>query len=248
MERVGKLIWTTSGSSGEPSDELTPDTFWKTDEHVKMALTAIIGSYQEYKVLNEAIDDAFMKKDEADAANGQYAAFTSKTYTPSTPELETLWGNAYTVITRCNQLIEGVSESTSSEITENVRTNALKQARAIRAYCHLMLTEWFGRVPLIQKVLEPSDAMNIAQSERDAVLTAVISDLETAQEVQSLFDTTGEITSDEACILLLESHLLKKDWQAVSQMTDETGVAAFIKNSRLGKPTARNRQKLPKPP
>ena len=229
MERVGKLIWTTSGSSGEPSDELTPDTFWKTDEHVKMALTAIIGSYQEYKVLNEAIDDAFMKKDEADAANGQYAAFTSKTYTPSTPELETLWGNAYTVITRCNQLIEGVSESTSSEITENVRTNALKQARAIRAYCHLMLTEWFGRVPLIQKVLEPSDAMNIAQSERDAVLTAVISDLETAQEVQSLFDTTGEITSDEACILLLESHLLKKDWQAVSQMTDETGAAAFIK-------------------
>ena len=76
---------------------------------------------------------------------------------------------------------------------------------------------------------EPSDAMNIAQSERDVVLTAVISDLETAQEVQSLFDTTGEITSDEARILLLESHLLKKDWQAVSQMTDETGVAAFIK-------------------
>lgn len=71
--------------------------------------------------------------------------------------------------------------------------------------------------------------MQIAQSERDAVLAAVIGDLEAAQDVQSLLDAAGEITSDEARILLLESRLLKKDWQAVSQVTDETGVAAFIK-------------------
>lgn len=236
VEKTGKLIWKTNGhNSSGPSDELTPSTFWQTDENVKMALAAIIGSYQEYKALNEAIDDAFMKKDGADAADGPYAVFTSKAYTPSTPELEALWGNAYTVITRCNGLIKGVSESTSSGITENVRTNALKQARAIRAYCHLMLTEWFGRVPLIQEVLEPNDAMNIAQSERDAVLTAVISDLEAAQDVTSLFDVPGEITSEEARILLLESRLLKKDWQAVSQVTDETSVAAFIKKVAVWK-------------
>lgn len=210
----------------EPDDEISPDTFWQSDEDVRAALTGIIGQYQPYKIMNEAIDDAFMSKEET--AEGEYAEFTLKTYSAISPSIEKLYADAYAVINACNILIEGVTNTTSDQITETVKTNAVKQAKAIRAYAHLMLTEWFERVPLVMKRLDTSEAFTITQSARQEILTAVISDLQDAKDVTHLFEENGEMTAEEVQLLLMEAQLLKGDYQSI-QIEAEEGISTFVK-------------------
>lgn len=207
--------------------ELLPSLGWNTDADVRNALTEIIGIYQEFKSMNMAIDNAFMGKSDDE----QYAVFKNKTYIPSSGEINLLWAKAYRVIYQCNNLIEGLSGNIGSGVTEEVKTNAVKQAKAIRAYAHLMLTEWFGAVPLVMRKLDEYEAMNISRTSRDEVLVAAVSDFEEAQGVEPLFEQqSDEILSEEIDVLLLEARLLKKDWQGVSgTIGTEDGIRGFIK-------------------
>lgn len=209
VEKIGKLNWTTNGF---PSEELLPDTYWITDEHVRYALTGIVGLYQEFKTMNTAIDNAFMGKSEDE----QYAVFKNKTYVPTSGEISPLWTKAYEAIARCNQLIEALSGNVSSGITFEVKSNAIDQAKAIRAYTHLMLTEWFGAVPLVTKVLSMDEASTISRTLRSEVLASVIQDLRDASIQTKSASTKAEVTGltiDEMHILLREAYLLKGEWQ-----------------------------------
>lgn len=197
--------------SEPPIDNPSEDTYWKTDEDVHAALTGIIGSYQEFKTLNTAIDNAFMEKSD----DMQYAVFKNKTYDSTSGEINSLWTKAYNAIARCNQLIEGLSGNVSSGITFEVKTNAIDQAKAIRAYTHLMLTEWFGTVPLVTKVLSMDEASTISRTSRSEVLASVIQDLKDASIKTKSASTKTEIagiTIDEMRILLREAYLLKGEW------------------------------------
>lgn len=192
-------------------DNPSENTFWKTDEDVRTALTGIIASYEEYKALNIAIDNAFMETSEDE----QYAVFKEKTYVSTSDKISLLWSNAYNVISRCNVLIEALSENVSSGITYDVKNNAIDQAKAVRAYIHLMLTEWFGAVPLVTKTLTPDEAMNISRTPRAEVLVSVIQDLRDASIKTKSASTKVElvgITIDDMRILLREAYLLKGEW------------------------------------
>lgn len=196
----------------EPESEIVPDTYWKTDEDVRAALTGIVGLYQEFKTMNTAIDNAFMGK----STDEQYAVFKNKNYTSASPEVETLWTKAYETIARCNVLINGLSGNVGSGITPEVKENAFKQAKAIRAYTHLMLTEWFGAVPLVTKVLSMDEASTISRTLRSEVLASVIQDLRDASIQTKSASTKAEVTGltiDEMHILLREAYLLKGEWQ-----------------------------------
>lgn len=236
VEKVGKLNWITSGGNGTPDDNLSPDTYWKTDEDVHTALTGIIASYEEYKALNIAIDNAYMGKSD----DGQYAVFKEKTYVSTSDKISLLWSNAYNVISRCNVLIEALSENVSSGITYDVKNNAIDQAKAVRAYTHLMLTEWFGAVPLVTKTLTLDEAMNISRTPRAEVLVSVIQDLRDASIKTKSASTKVElvgITIDDMQILLREAYLLNGEWanaKTLGQIVDvnmlkSTTLVDFIK-------------------
>lgn len=212
----------------EVSEQLPPNTSTGTDENIHAFLTGITDSYQEIKTQIESIDNAFMDKSTNDATNGEYAVFKSKTYNTFTPQLYSLWAGCYQCIHRCNSLVEALFRETSPEASENMKINAIKQGKAIRAYAHLTLTTWFERVPLVLNTFESSGIINPYQSERPEILDAVISDFAEAQDVTPLLKD-GEITAKEIRILLHEAQLLKGDWQTVSTIQPQDGIFAFIK-------------------
>lgn len=161
--------------------------------------------------------------------------FITKTYTPESAGLYDLWTYPYAkAIKQSNNLLEGLAQNTSSDITENVKANAIKQAKAIRAYSHLILTTWFGRVPLVLKTLSLPESTSVTQSNRSDVLDAVITDFEEAKDVLPLIKKedgmpTIELTAKDIQILLYEAQLLKGNWQAASAIQAKSGILAFIK-------------------
>ena len=210
-----------------------PESHWKTDDDILASIATIIdpnsdSPWDDYNLLNTEIDIDFMNKRSPDITT-PFNEFENKTYTPNSGGMLTsLWQIPYETINRCNNLLEGLAQNTSSDITENVKTNAIKQAKAIRAYAHLMLTSWFGRVPLVLKTLSFSESANVTQSDRSDVLDAIITDFTEAQGVSSL-SKEGELTAKDIQILLYEAQLLKGNWQAASAIQAKSGILAFIK-------------------
>lgn len=236
VEKVGKLNWITSGGDGVPDDSMSEETFWKTDEDVRASLTGVIGSYKEFKTMNTAIDNAFMGKSEDE----QYAVFKNKTYVPTSVKISQLWEQAYAAIRQFNVLIEALSGNVSTGVTFEVKNNAIDQAKAIRAYTYLMLTEWFGAVPLVTKTLSMEEALTISRAPRSEVLSFVIQDLKDASIKTRSVSTKAEpvgITIDEMHLLLREAYLLKGEWkdaktlgmQVEVNMLKSTAFVDFIK-------------------
>ncbi len=236
VERIGKLNWTTNGSGGIPPSEISPGTFWQTDEDVRSFLTSIIAAYQGFKTFNVAIDNAFMGK----SGDEQFADFKNKTYSSDSEQISQLWTKAYNTISLCNRLIEALSGNVNNGITEDVKNNAIDQSKAIRAYAYLMLTEWFGDVPLVTKTLESGGEINPSRTSRSEVLTSVIQDLKEAS-IQTRSAGTkadaADITIDEMHILLREAYLLNQDWkyaktlgiQSEVNMLKSTTLVDFVK-------------------
>ena len=153
----------------------------------------------------------------------QYSVFKEKNYTSSSKQVAILWEKAYETITLCNSFITE-STNTNETATTSTKENAIKQAKAIRAYSYLLLTQWFGDIPLI-------DPSNICppESTRDQILETIIPDLKEATNITSILEETGELTKEEIQILLLESQLLHKDWKIVSEIEVTDGLPALCK-------------------
>lgn len=211
-----------------------PESHWDTDEKVLTALNDIAIVSHDLQHKNGDTDYAFMTGSHTTNSDSE-KAFITKAYTPESAGLYDLWTYPYVkAIKQSNNLLEGLAQNTSSDITENIKANAIKQAKAIRAYSHLILTTWFGRVPLVLKTLSLPESTSVTQSDRSVVLDAVITDFEEAKDVLPLIKKedgmpTIELTAKEIQILLYEAQLLKGNWQAASAIQTKNGILAFIK-------------------
>lgn len=199
---------------------ITPSSPDVSDENIQNTISTIVKAYQDFKTINNAIDNVFMGKKEDD----QYSVFKEKNYTSSSKQVAILWEKAYETITLCNSFITESTNTNETATTSSTKENAIKQAKAIRAYSYLLLTQWFGDIPLI-------DPSNICppESTRDQILETIIPDLKEATNITSILEETGELTKEEIQILLLESQLLHKDWKIVSEIEVTDGLPALCK-------------------
>lgn len=169
----------------------------------------MLSGYQEFSNLNKALDNAFMKQ----STDEKYTEFMNKTYTPTSEVIAAYYSSAYKAIRGANDMINRVE--TNLIYDYDLEQPLVKQAKAIRAYTHLMLTEWFGAVPLVTKVLSMDEASTISRTPRSEVLASVIQDLRDASIQTKSASTKAEVTGltiDEMHILLREAYLLKGEW------------------------------------
>lgn len=101
-----------------------------------------------------------------------------------TPALDgngpTCWSSAYSAIYGCNALIEGVAASTSGALQQNMKKELTAEAKFVRAFCYLYLTNYFGDVPLVLTV-DFNKTANMARTPKDQVIQQVVQDLKDAQ-------------------------------------------------------------------
>lgn len=89
---------------------------------------------------------------------------------------ESVWGR----IRNCNDVIEGVSNST---LTDDQKNELLGQAYFFRAWCYLQLVKWYGGVPIIKEVLPPVESSFTPRSTTKACIDFICEDLDRSADM-----------------------------------------------------------------
>lgn len=137
-------------------------------------------------------------------------------YTNGLP-FSVIWQPAYKAIYTANAIIEGVGNATSPAVTQQVRRQAIAEAKFVRAFSYFYLVNYFGDLPLalttdfnVTTVLERSPV--------DVIYQQILADLE---------DAAADLTEDysfsggervlpnkwAATALLARVHLYLGHWQ-----------------------------------
>jgi starch-binding outer membrane protein, SusD/RagB family len=103
--------------------------------------------------------------------------------TPSNPDLQTVWNNAYSAINRANECEEGlVKQALASDPTNKVYNNLLGEVKTLRAYWYYMLMNHWGDVPFKTTPSRAGDNFYLPRTGRDSILTFLINDLKGVEE------------------------------------------------------------------
>lgn len=131
----------------------------------------------------------------------------------NTEYLQAEWEADYEGIYRANKVLERVPDI---EMSETLKQRILGEAKFIRAYFHYNLVTIFGNIPLVDKVLAPSD-YDTPQSTPADVWSLIEQDLNEAMVVlpiRSAYpdEDLGRATHGAAAALLAKAHLYQREF------------------------------------
>lgn len=187
-----------------PLEELSEESFWKTEKDAEMAVSNLYNVLPTWDV-DEAInsDDAVhgIKWAAGDQSKGVYD-----------PE-NYGWSGEYGYIRQANLVLEKIQEM---DLSEDAYKKLEGQARFFRAYTYFTLIRSFGAVPYIDKPLEMSDVENITRTPKDEVYAKVMEDFDVAianLPVQWDEANSGRITKGAAMAMKARAALYYNNWE-----------------------------------
>lgn len=227
----------------KPIIGVTSDNFYKTEADAIAAVNAAYGALQ-FEMSPAGHFRWFwgdiMSDDSEKGGSGdndvvellQLEQFKGPT---NTDMLDSEWNADYEGIYRANVVLEKVP---SIEMDEVLKRRILAEAKFIRAWFYYNLNTMFGGVPLVDKVLSPSE-YNQPRAEASVIWTLIEKDLTEAivdlplRSQYSLADL-GRITQGAARALLAKSYLFQQKYaealvqtQAVIQSGEYTLVPDY---------------------
>ena len=196
-----------------PLEELSDESFWKTEKDAEMAVSNL------YNVLPTWDVDEAINSDDAVHGIKWAAGNQSKgVYDPS----DYGWSGEYGYIRQANLILEKIQEM---DLSEDAYKKLEGQARFFRAYTYFTLIRSFGAVPYIDKPLELTDVENITRTPKDEVYAKVMEDFDIAianLPVQWDEANSGRITKGAAMAMKARAALYYNNWETA--MTEAKNV------------------------
>jgi len=127
--------------------------------------------------------------------------------------VNSLWTEYFTMINRCNTIIDQVNNNAEIIATPEAKLQAEAEARFLRAYSYFVLVRAFGRVPKIDKI-QPVTS-NIPQSSPAEIYAFIESDLQyAAANLPISWDKKfiGRSTKGTANGILAKVYLYQQKW------------------------------------
>lgn len=187
-----------------PLEELSDESFWKTEKDAEMAVSNL------YNVLPTWDVDEAINSDDAVHGIKWAAGNQSKgVYDPS----DYGWSGEYGYIRQANLILEKIQEM---DLSEDAYKKLEGQARFFRAYTYFTLIRSFGAVPYIDKPLELTDVENITRTPKDEVYAKVMEDFDIAiADLPVQWDETnsGRITKGAAMAMKARAALYYNNWE-----------------------------------
>ena len=125
-----------------------------------------------------------------------------------------MWTGYYNFIAKCNTALDQITNNTAIVATDAQKKQAEGEARFLRGYAYFNMVRFFGRVPLIDKVLTV-DQLNVPQSTTTQLYTFIEEDLKfAAANLPSSWDAKfiGRPTSGTANGILAKVYLTQQKW------------------------------------
>ena len=125
-----------------------------------------------------------------------------------------MWIGYYTFINKSNQVLKQIAENKQIVATDSQKIQAEAEAKFLRGYAYFNLVRFFGKIPLINKVL-PVDSLNVPQSTPAQIYAFIESDLKfAAANLPASWDPKfiGRSTSGAANGILAKVYLTQQKW------------------------------------
>jgi hypothetical protein len=149
-------------------------------------------------------DDAGKSTEEytsfSDFVNGETYSLSSTTKENTVPDfyggqnMNDVTTAVYGAVRNINNAIEGIQ---ASSLNEEQKNKLLGQAYFFRAWTYYKMVKWYGGVPIVDKVLEPTPSSFVQRSSAKACFDFIISDLNQSAALLSPYTTNGGWSSNE---------------------------------------------------
>jgi len=196
----------------------TSGTFFKTDDHAMLALTAVYQPMSFTSIRNPLWVFGDVASD--DAIKGGFAGDQSEiefieqfTYTRDNGFLLHIWQRYYEGISRSNDVIHRLGPGVSESVSEQVQA----EAKFLRAYYYFHLVNIFGEVPLKTEPAYSADDLHVPVSPVTEIYEQIVLDLLEAAEMLSVSAPFGRATQGAAIGLLAKTYLFQEKYQQCLQ-------------------------------
>jgi starch-binding outer membrane protein, SusD/RagB family len=210
----------------KPKGQLTSDTFFQTEEHAVQSVNAIYSNFRSWEFCGlPYLGATDIISDDSEKGSTPNDAFylteiDDFQFDATNQTFSNVWNGHYRSIYRANLAINNIP---SIEMDPLLKARLVGEARFLRAFCYLRLSQWFGDIPIITTQLEESEYYNQARKPLSDVYKLIEEDLKAAIEVlpeKSRYPSTdlGRATKGAARGILAKLYMVKKDWKnAITQ-------------------------------
>lgn len=162
-----------------PSNQLSSETVYGSDATTEAAVNGIYQSMVTGFYYNQIHSVLGQTSDELVLRSGLTNAYNTNEITEIDGAMSSMWTELYKTIYNANNVIEGITKSTS--LTPAKSKQWIAEAKFLRAYSYFYLTNIWGSVPLVLTTNVDVSAL-LPQSTQDVVYTQILKDLNEASQ------------------------------------------------------------------
>jgi hypothetical protein len=204
-----------------PAPSLSDQVYFSNDGAALNALAGVydpLGWYDHMQINEWAIGDIVSDDAEKGGENDadQIDIHTISTFRANAENglIREKWQAPYLGINRANKLIEGITDNTN--ISEDVNKRVTAEVLFLRGLYHFQLAKIFGGVPVVTKILPPSE-YTLPRNTEEETWAQIETDLTAAAANlprKSALSTTeiGRATWGAASALLLKAYIFQGKW------------------------------------
>lgn len=201
----------------DPSDKYSTDTFWKTEEHADAGLMGCYNALMPWRFLHTMEFDMLTSNSMPyNEANGTQAIGKGE-HMSTTDLIGRLWKNCYTGIGRTNTFINSVP---SVEMDAAEKDRMIGEAKFLRAFYYLNMTDKFGGVPLITDIPNADAQASLPRNSKEEVVAQILKDLDEAIAIlpdKCVNAELGRATKGAALALKARTLLYNSRWKEAAQ-------------------------------
>ncbi|PUZ19439.1 Starch-binding associating with outer membrane [Chitinophaga costaii] len=237
-----------------PSDQLVTSTAFATDNTLKSTISGMYITMAYSNSYDLQFNLSFLTGNSSDefkfyVPSSDYDPYYFYTLATDEYKVAALWADLYSSIYQANSIIEGVQNSTGT-ISSTMKTEAISEAKFVRAFCHFNLVNLYGDVPIVTT----TDAVKnntLYRSKKEDVYKQIISDLTDARDhlLTDYSYANGERTRPNKYVaqaLLSRAYLYAGDWANAQLNADSvinhTELYNLLSTEKLGGIFVKNNQ------
>ncbi len=210
-----------------PISQMNGNTFYRTGEDIKNALTAVYGTlqyggmyYSSMHVIGDLrSDNTWIPNPNAGANLQEVDEFKNNAFNTIS---SSTWSAHYQGIQYANIVIEKIA---AVEMDETLKKRYTGEAKFLRALMYFNMVRIFGDVPLVLEVIEnPQEGYHYTRTPSETVYEQIIADLRDAEEVLPYeYENIdiGRATKGAAMALLGKVYMTQKHWDLAAQKLKE---------------------------
>jgi len=191
-----------------PLDAPSTETFPATESEMQAAL---VGCFSPLNLRFGENPYAIWFEMYSDIAANRDVTPNASWGTPTAGDVNTIWNTMYTVISRCNFLLDHIDRVTGA--TDQSKAKVTGTARFLRAYCYGILSQLYGDVPLVTKTLGLDEAY-IGRTAKTAVVDFILTEFKEAAALLPATNhpNTMNVSSGAAWALASRIALYNERW------------------------------------